>query len=262
MSHEQVLDPNIILYSNQVSYKGGLVHIPLHKHRKAQIVYSAQGVIRLQVPEVGIHFASVGQGIFIASEDAHEASYSGCIQANSLYLEPELLPKSGPFQRSYIFDTTEFFIALFRKLCDLKTCADLSEQRQSMVALLLSELSQHKDKIGFLPIAKDPVVVEAQNKLVANASLKIGASQIARDMGVSEKTFQRRFVIETGFTFSDWKNRLKLKLATELLHLREPVTEISMELGFQDVSSFIRFFRKHRGVSPGKYVTSSDKQII
>jgi AraC-like DNA-binding protein len=76
---------------------------------------------------------------------------------------------------------------------------------------------------------------------------------IAAVMGVSVRTLQRRLA-EHGMDFSTIVERTRIEAAMALLD--EPsrsIIEISFDLGYSDVSSFTRAFRRWTGVSPGRY---------
>jgi AraC family transcriptional regulator len=51
--------------------------------------------------------------------------------------------------------------------------------------------------------------------------------------------------------------RTRLRRAAErLAGTRDPITEIALDVGFDDLSNFIRSFRAEFGVSPSRYRTS------
>ena len=59
---------------------------------------------------------------------------------------------------------------------------------------------------------------------------------------------------DNGYDISDYITHLRLEHAKQLLQDTDiPVTEIAMQSGYQNVSYFIRSFKKTYGVSPLKY---------
>lgn len=71
--------------------------------------------------------------------------------------------------------------------------------------------------------------------------------------GIAPRTLTRRFVSETGFTFTEWRQRVRLLRALELLATGKPVTAVALDLGYDNVSAFIALFRRTFGVTPGQY---------
>lgn len=74
----------------------------------------------------------------------------------------------------------------------------------------------------------------------------------ARWAGIAPRTLSRRFVAETGFSFTEWRQRVRLLRALEWLVAGKPVTATALDLGYDNVSAFIALFHRTFGVTPGK----------
>jgi AraC-like DNA-binding protein len=70
---------------------------------------------------------------------------------------------------------------------------------------------------------------------------------------IAPRSLSRRFVTETGFSFTEWRQRVRLLRALELLAAGKPVTMIALDLGYDNASAFIALFRRVFGVTPGRY---------
>ena len=78
------------------------------------------------------------------------------------------------------------------------------------------------------------------------------ASEIARQLGVSQRTFARRLSQE-GLTFSELLDNLRSDLANRHLADRDlAISQIAWLLGYQDVASFSHAFKRWTGKAPGK----------
>ena len=76
--------------------------------------------------------------------------------------------------------------------------------------------------------------------------------------GIAPRTLTRRFALETGFSFTAWRQRVRLLRALERLAAGVPVTRVALELGYDNVSAFIALFRRTFGVTPGRYFTTHE----
>jgi AraC family transcriptional regulator len=77
---------------------------------------------------------------------------------------------------------------------------------------------------------------------------------LARLAAMSPYHFLRTFRDVTGTTPHQWLLRARLRAAAQrLAHGRERVTDIAFEVGFEDLSNFVRSFRAEFGVSPRAY---------
>ncbi|MCA6100083.1 helix-turn-helix domain-containing protein [Bradyrhizobium australafricanum] len=71
--------------------------------------------------------------------------------------------------------------------------------------------------------------------------------------GSPVRTLTRRFPIETGFSFTEWRQRVRLMRALEMLADEIPVTTIALDLGYETVSAFIALFRRTFRTTPARY---------
>jgi len=83
---------------------------------------------------------------------------------------------------------------------------------------------------------------------------KINCRNLAEMCFLSTAQFYNLFNANIGTTPLEYRNRLLIKKATELLLTGEvSVVEVASALGFSDAAYFSRFFKKQTGISPLKY---------
>lgn len=98
------------------------------------------------------------------------------------------------------------------------------------------------------------LVQEAKVWLEKNFRRDLSLQQAAEALAVSPSHLSRRFRQETGFTFTEYLNKLRLEEAARLLLDRSlSVTEVCYQVGFQSLSHFQRLFRDFYGKSPSAY---------
>ncbi len=105
------------------------------------------------------------------------------------------------------------------------------------------------------PTAADPArIARVLRQLESRAEQPHSLTELARIAGLSRYHFLRTFRCVTGVTPHQWLLRARLRdAARRLVTSRTPVTEIALDVGFDDLSNFIRSFRAEFGVSPGRY---------
>ena len=103
--------------------------------------------------------------------------------------------------------------------------------------------------------------VEAALWLEANAHREIELEDAARQAGVSPFHFLRLFASVLGVTPHQYLVRSRLRRAArQLADDDKPVTDVAYDVGFNDLSNFVRTFHRAAGVSPLKFRQASRGQ--
>ena len=90
-----------------------------------------------------------------------------------------------------------------------------------------------------------------------NFTGKISLKEFGEQFHLSEKYISRYFKEHFHITLSQYITYLRLEHAKQLLQDTDmPVTEVALQSGYQNVSYFIRSFKKTYGISPLKYRNS------
>jgi AraC family transcriptional regulator len=93
--------------------------------------------------------------------------------------------------------------------------------------------------------------VDAAAWIEAHSTQEIDLARVARQSGLSAFHFLRVFANVLGVTPHQYLVRARLKHAAKLLADEErPVTNVALDVGFADLSNFVRSFRRAAGVSP------------
>ena len=112
-----------------------------------------------------------------------------------------------------------------------------------------SGLILENDANGTNTIEKEMITYIRQNY-----TKEISLREFGSQFHLSEKYISRYFKEHFHITLSQYINHLRLEHARQLLQESTvPVTEVALQSGYQNVSYFIRCFKKMYGVSPLKY---------
>ncbi len=108
--------------------------------------------------------------------------------------------------------------------------------------------------------------VDAAMWIDANLQHDIGLDGAASEAGLSSFHFLRLFSQVLGVTPHQYLVRSRLRRAARLLAEDEhrPVTEVALDVGFADLSNFVRTFRRAAGVSPSGFrkAAKGDRKIL
>lgn len=110
--------------------------------------------------------------------------------------------------------------------------------------------------VGFPPPQShhDKAVLKAQEWVHMRDGRGVSLAAMAAIAGLQRRTFLRRFAVATGMAPLEYCRRLRIARARELLISGDtPQKAIAESLGYKDVASFARVFRKATGTAPGAY---------
>ena len=87
---------------------------------------------------------------------------------------------------------------------------------------------------------------------------EFGTSAAAKLLFISERSLQRKFKQVTGRSFKDYVIEVRLEQACNRLMKGDKVSDVAFDCGFNDPSYFSQRFKLHYGLSPTKFMESSD----
>ncbi len=72
--------------------------------------------------------------------------------------------------------------------------------------------------------------------------------------GLNAKYFSKFFHDKTGVRFSEWVQSVRIEKATEMMRQsNHSITSVAFEVGFRDLRTFERVFKKRMGMTPREY---------
>lgn len=108
------------------------------------------------------------------------------------------------------------------------------------------------------PAIRGGLTMAQQQRVLAyieeHLSKDIGLAELAEQASLSQRHFLRAFKQTFGETPCRYAQASVMREAqTKLLNTRKPVTEIALDLGFENFGNFSTAFRKHTGVPPEEF---------
>lgn len=222
---------------------------PAHIHSWGEFVYSYNGVVQVMVEEER-YLVPPQYGIWIPPYREHVGVSRKEVLQSSLYVSNELsgvlpgMPQAllvSPFMRS-ILDHAREFSGDFR-----------DEKHLRLLHVLLDELAETPTAGTFLPASDDAVVKRIVHYLEHHPEDNRSVAELARDVGITERTLARKCGRDLGIPLTEWRNRLRVVKATAMIEEGKTVEAIAREFGYSSASAFIAMFRKLTGETPGRY---------
>lgn len=103
---------------------------------------------------------------------------------------------------------------------------------------------------------QDPDILAIQEELEKNIGTGLSLSSLAARHNMTVRTLLRRFQKACGQTPLKYLQALRVEYAMSRLESQNSSLDaILSEVGYEDISSFTRLFKRHTGVSPAQYRT-------
>ncbi|WP_024946950.1 GlxA family transcriptional regulator, partial [Pseudomonas aeruginosa] len=101
---------------------------------------------------------------------------------------------------------------------------------------------------------RDESILALQDWIEANHAEPLGLERMAAQAGLALRTLKRRFGAATGLSPIRYLQQVRVDRAKKLL-LATPLSirEIAYEVGYENVSFFVRLFRKEAGDTPSHW---------
>lgn len=129
-----------------------------------------------------------------------------------------------------------------------------ADSAQSCLDILLSYFSAVITTDRKLPEEASNHVSKAIAFMQAHYTEDISIPQIAESVALNPVYLNKLFKLSTGKTLSDYLNLYRIEVAKNFLAQTDlPLNAISEKVGYNDVRSLLRYFKKYNGLSPTEY---------
>lgn len=110
---------------------------------------------------------------------------------------------------------------------------------------------------------QDLEIKKAQDLIENHFSEKWSVDQIADQVAVSRRSFERRFKKATGNTVVEYMQRVKIEAAKRCFEsTRKNISEVMYDVGYTDTKAFRSVFKKITGLTPIEYRNKYNKSAI
>ena len=243
-----------------------------------------------------IHFVRSGRGCLIKEEKRFEIgpeqAFLICPGEETIYkaddedpwqymwigfhgLEAEGIVKKAGFSKDRPVLDIRNMPQITDTMKDLLSCRSLSYVDElkrmgylyQLIALLMQSGGQDNTADSGTEDQEKLYVRMAVNLLINSSDPQIRVSDVARAIGISRGYLTTLFKREMKVTPQEFQLNFRMERAGDLLRSTDsPVGQIAEELGYMDVLSFSKSFRRHYGISPTRfreqtvqYVTKEEK---
>lgn len=226
--------------STAISYQRGEVDPP-HHHVEGQLLFASRGVMLVET-ESDRWVIPPQRALWLPPLHIHSYNLLSQTDLRAVYFSSSLIAECTNFTKSnqvHVITAT----ALVKELIAGLFSENYHKASQRKMALLLLEiLSEAPPLTTELPMPHDERLFCATRELLINQRWDASLSDLAVIAAMSERTFSRLFIKDTGFTYRAWKQRARICTSLDLLANGMPVKQVAYQLGFSCPASFTAAF--------------------
>jgi AraC-like DNA-binding protein len=228
--------------------------IDWHSHRRNQLLYAIEGAMTVH-SDAGIWVVPPHRAVWVPGGMRHQVRAGDApLSMRTVKIEPHAVPglpdqccvvAVSPLLRELILAAVAFADAYDDRGADGRLARVLLDQIRDLPAAPLH-----------LPLLHDRRLKRVARALQSNPAEALSANDWAARAGVSPRTFSRLFQRDTGMTFRQWRQQLRLLAALRRLAAGQRVNQVALDLGYESPSAFVAMFRRALGTTPGRYFSA------
>jgi len=243
----EALPRPVVAFAND--YPAGHL-ITRHRHRRAQLLYAAAGVMRVATA-LGVWVVPPQRAVWIPGGVEHEIGCAGVVRMRTLYVDPRVVP--GLPETCRVVDVPPLLRELLLRAVALPPLYDPDGPDGRLMRVILDQIETLDVAPLHLPVPTHPRLAPILAALLARPDDATDLDAWGRRVGASGRTLARLFLAETGMTFGAWRQQARLLAALTRLAAGDKVTTVALDLGYDSLSAFIAMFRRATGTTPGRY---------
>lgn len=226
---------------------------PPHAHERAQLLYASAGVMSVMTEATSFTIPPQ-RAVWMPAGVRHEALCRGQVSLRTLYVEPGIDPRLP--QRCQVLKVSNLLRELILEASNLPVEYALEGRDARIMALILDEIAEaveHPVSALQVPMPQDPRLQRICKAIMEQPGEEDDLDHWAQVAAMGRRTFTRAFRRETGVSFSEWRQQVRLAEALSLLSLGRTVTAVAYDVGYNSPSAFTAMFQRAFGVAPSHY---------
>lgn len=229
----------------------------VHSHARGQLLGATKGLITVEMAQ-SRWLVPATHAVWIPPDVPHGLHTHGPFDGWSIYVAPTLC-QSLPAEACTLAMSGLLREATARAASWGDGPLDAAQQR--LAAVMVDEMTSLPQVALGLQMPGDARLLKIARALSERPADERKLEDWAAYAGVSPRSLSRRFVAETGFTLTQWRQRVRLLRALELLAAGQSVKEVALNLGYDNVSGFITLFARTFGSTPGRFQETAQGKV-
>ncbi|WP_439572110.1 AraC family transcriptional regulator [Phreatobacter sp.] len=226
-----------------------------HCHRRGQFLHGLTGIMTV-ITDDGSWAVAPQHALWIPPGVMHQTRCWGAVSLRTIYIEPAAaIGLPGTCQ---LMEISPLLRELLNEAVALPTEYETGGRDGAIIDLILAEIRRMPELVRSAPMPKDRRLARICEAILRDPGNNHDLDHWARYGGLGRRTLTRLFRHETGMSFVQWRQQVRLMEALSRLTAGEAVTHVALDLGYDSPSAFSAMFRRTMGLSPRDYLRWGD----
>lgn len=222
-----------------------------HHHAKSQLLLVQRGAMSCEA-EDGLWIIPPRSAIWIPGGTVHAMKVTGALEGYGAFIAHDAAATLPA--HCCAVSVTPLLRELLIRCAGLPLLYEEAGANSRLTAVLIDELATAKVEDLHLPMPADPRLRRIIDLMMASPSERGTLDVWAVRAGMSTRTMERVIRRETGMSFGRWRQQLAVMLAVKWLAGGVSIQQVTADLGYENVPSFVTMFRKALGAPPRRYM--------
>ncbi len=221
-----------------------------HSHVRAQLIYASAGIMSVMTHS-GSFVVPPQRAVWIPGGVEHEVHCRGRVSLRTVYVDPgarTTLP-----QTCRVLEVSNLFRELIIEATHLPIEYEVDGRDGHVMQLLLDEITATPTAPLHIPMPGSERLARVCRTILKEPAQNDALEDLARSIGMGQRTFTRAFRRETGMSFGAWRQHVRLLEALSRLSAGQSVTTVALDVGYSSPSAFTAMFRRTFGAAPTEY---------
>jgi AraC-like DNA-binding protein len=226
--------------------------LPSHQHSTGQMLFATQGVMLIETAQ-GRWTVPPQRALWIPPHEPHAIEMLTDTRMRTVYFHPDFIKGCSAFTQHSKVHVVVASVMIKELVLGLFETDRSDDMRDLMAKLLLHTLVETAYLPTYLPMPTDERLKNTLLTLIAKNDWQRSLDDASAHSHMSSRTFTRRFTMEVGMSFRDWRQRARLVKSLDLLALNQSIKSIAHTLGFASTSAYCAAFRDLLGCIPSEF---------
>ena len=217
-----------------------------------QLTFAIRGHLEVITPDAR-RLVPADRAVWVPAGIAHTMVMRAPVSMRSLFIAATALASD----RVRTIAVTPLLRELILHATRLGALDEARVDQAHIAAVIFDQLAAAEDVPLELPWPRDARARRFADRVAKDPGETASIEALARRSGVSLRTLERCFLLETGLAVGAWRRRVRLFHALQRLEAGAGVTEVAHDVGYATASAFGQAFARQFGRSPSRRTRTS-----